>query len=564
VAGVYRIDQPRADGAWLQTPILAGAGETALFRVRRESWVEVDRPWATPGPVEVTLVHPTFDWPADLWVGCALHDAAGNVHPVQASGASWVRLGRPIPAGPLTLRPLFAGGATQETVTLPETAAPQAGVGQYLRRFEPCYDGVSLSDWRTDDRWQPQPVRILPLTAEPAGTTLTVASTAGLVAGTRWRLLAQGQADRPLTVAAVDTAHALTVDAPVPAAYSLAALARLVPVGLPVEGLTGYYVVDGGGTAATAGNGLSLTDTTRTFTTSDLRVGDSVRLVHDGREHYAVIDTIQSDTVLTLLSALPAGLTGAYYEGVRRYNRSTLHTLTVQVVPYLETLYDQATVEAVLAALSPLWVHRVFSDTALSSVRYVDEQYNVGQVIVDGVELEFLSTIEPPAVPVVGPLDEAYTAGPDGTLLAGPIQHNWALNQYYRAVFNRRAGYVHGTSTTATFDYDAGDTRVWDLSGTDLALGFSSLQLALEEDTLEIVADSTLAAPVGCDTWAQGAGQALALYVLWDDQVWEVAIGEGAATASRITFQAPPDALPQQATLTVAIASVGGLRGQTF
>ena len=568
LAGTFPIDQPLADGAFFQKPLL-GDGENILFAIDRDSWVEVWPPFEAEGAVALAVVRPSFDWPDDMWIGSEAEDHLGNRHHIKSSGKSTLEVGHEVPRGPLTLRPLFLGDEEDTDVFMvPDQASPLVREGDYFRRFSPVIDGVQLIEWRGDDRWKPQDAPVLPLAAAPRGTTLTIGSTDGLVEGSRWLLVAKGQANISLSVDSIDSATEITASVDVPVGYSLDNMARLVPLGLPVEGLDGHFVVDEGGRADTSADGLVLTDSAKTFPDSPIRVGDEVRVVADGDESFAIIDTIQSDATLSMLTLLPANLSDVFYQVVRRYNRANVHTLAALVVPYRLGLYHRNAVEAIIRAISPSHLRINYSDVALSSLQYEDAGYGVGQIISDSPELEILSVIEPPAVPVAGPGSD-YVAGvsdEDELLIAGPIRYNWLVSEFYRASFGKRAG----TTNPVSYDRDTSGTpadghgRVWDLQGGETNLQIAELQVAADLSTLEVVRDSTVSSPLSMEAWSQADGRSLSFYFFYDGQAWEAAVGEGLASVDKVVFSAPPDAISSAAIITIAIASPSGVRGRPF
>ena len=132
---------------WLADPLPAGTtGLTAV--INRQPWIVVDR--AVPAATAGVVVRGAFTWPDDLWRGAWLYDRYQQGHRIVASGPSDLMIDHPIPSGPCAVRLDPDADRDPEAVDLPAAAVPAAN--ERVPRFAPLSEGVTITDYRSDDR----------------------------------------------------------------------------------------------------------------------------------------------------------------------------------------------------------------------------------------------------------------------------------------------------------------------------------------------------------------------------------------------------------------------------
>lgn len=537
--------------------------------------VDLDLPFAE-APGTVRGVRPDQDWPYDLWVGSAAQDRFGNRHTIIASAPSTITCTHRLPDGPLLIVPLFMDAA-HEKFTLPEYSAPAHAVGAWVRRFEALSDGVSLTEWRSDDRWRLNEERILPLAASATGTkdlTFAAGVTRAVLIGARYRVVAADQPDLLVVVKAIGATTligtiTLTVDRNVPRAYSLAAMARLVPAHPVVAGLNNWWpVTEGKMGASTPADGLALTNDTGSFADLSIAVGDEVRVVVDGKEHFASVHSIVSANRLTLVSPLPKNLSGAYYHFVRRYTPQAVHRLEASVVPYYTDRYRRAVVQSVFTALAPQSLRLQYNDVELSVLEYVEDQFDRRiRTEDDIIFVEDLVPHEPQEVPVAGPPSEAV-AGPaqpsQEALTAGPHPYAWVLSVFFDATFTKGAS--SGTPPTTLFTRTSGDEVVFNSQNDDAVddkLYIDRLQVADDQATLEVQRKTGVDDPTSFEDWASEDGQSLSFYFIFgpETEIWEQHVADAQRSlATALVFASPPRGLWAADKVRVVIAPAGAVR----
>ena len=244
IAGQHLIASSMEDGAFLREPLPANLTGVS-YRVLRRPWVELDGEIEPEEELAFSIVRPSFAWRENMWIGSTLTDGGGGVHTITGNRDSILFCPEAAAPGAMSIDPLYYDQTNPtETFRTLNQAAVLPEVGDYLRRFEPLLDGVRLNDWRTDRRWNRWHPPVLSLTGDdyPDGTsTVEVASTAGIVVGTMYTLMAVGQDSLEVTVMSVDSANnELVLDRDISAEYSLDNMALMVPARRPVEGLLGF------------------------------------------------------------------------------------------------------------------------------------------------------------------------------------------------------------------------------------------------------------------------------------------------------------------------------------
>ena len=263
---------------WLADPLPVGTtGLTAV--INRHPWVVVDR--AVPAAAAGVVVRGAFTWPDDLWRGAWLYDRYQQGHRIVASGPSDLMLDHPIPSGPCAVRLDPDADRDPVSVALPAAAVPAAN--DRVPRFAPLSEGVTIADYRSDDR-PSAPLRppVL-LTADADGSDwVSVASVNGWALGDPVRVEATGQPALDAEVRAVRRTPAtqLRLSKAVPVSYTTARLARLRLTGQPTDRypIGQYRVVQAGAAANTSADGHTLNTPTTTMT-ADTTTADTTLAV---------------------------------------------------------------------------------------------------------------------------------------------------------------------------------------------------------------------------------------------------------------------------------------------
>ena len=422
-------------GVLLQTPITAGQQDIS-YRVLRQPWIELSDEIDPKEAINFAVVHPTFDWRNNMWLGAMLVDGVGGVHTIKSNQASIILCPEAAAPGAMRIEPNFydpSEPAEEFEILSQSSVLPEEG--EYLRRFEPILDGVRLNDWRTDDRWDRFQPNILSLTADGADSDeVMVPSTDGVVVGAKYLLGAAGQTPLEVIVQSIVNSTTLELSEVVSSDYTTERMALMIPARRNVEGLSGFFVVKvAAKTASTSSDGLTLTDTAATFT-AQIRPGDHVRLVTDaGAEHFAEVDEVSSDTALLPTTPLPTSLTNAYYQIVKRYVPEELTSVRIDVAPYAAEYYNRELVEQVFNRLRPTHVGYTYADSAIEVINVANnpvEEYDSTVRLQELYADLILQSQEPTIV-------DSMTNGADRVnvdFVVGPVRYQWILEEHFSTV----------------------------------------------------------------------------------------------------------------------------------
>jgi hypothetical protein len=421
IAGYYQVEAVDSSGAraWLRDRVQGGLSGIT-FTVEREPWIRLDSKLPDTSSPVGRIVRPNKSWPFDVWQGSLLVDSAGSEHIIWNNGSNSIRISSDVSPGVFRIRPRFAEDSSEAFDRIAQAASAHS-VDDYVYRFDPLLDGVRLSDWRTDERWQRWQPGILALNANANGTTsVQVSSVSGVFKNGVYDMMAEGEETIRVSVSSVSPPNTVVLDKAIPSTYTTLKMARLVPAQLSVEGLKGFYVIADPSTADTDGAGLSVEDLSATFNDGSVLPGDHVRMItSDGTTYSSAISTVVDDEHLTVSSALPAGQSGAYYQIVRPYTTSEYATLIVDATAYVQENFDESLISSMLSRFLPNHIKHFITSSSVEILEIISS------IIEDERILEFIA---------VRPISDTSRSDEDDNVdddfLAGPSVYEWVAEYF--------------------------------------------------------------------------------------------------------------------------------------